>query len=122
MLFYKENTRETCCKGCSNVLQIMSYLLQVFISDNLLFLEITFQYKTRACQKKKKKTSCNLSYRTGRTKKRLSANNKGKFSVVVLRNRLVKFKATQGEGRITSLQVSNGNNCFRPDLPLGKFN
>ena len=40
----------TCCKGCSNVLHKISHLVQAFtllLINNFLFLEITYQFKTR---------------------------------------------------------------------------
>ena len=83
-------------------------LWKLFPINNLHFFEITYQYKTRVCQTK---ISCHLSYHIRHIVKLLyiCANNMRKFCIVGFRSKLVKFKALQVEGKLTSVRVSRGN-------------
>ena len=47
-----------------------------------------------------------------------SGYNKGRFYIVRLVGRLVKFKATRVKGKLTSLRVFRGNTCFCSGLSL----
>ena len=96
---------------------ILSLLL---LFRNVVFLEITYQHKTRACQKNKSHVVYHIPWNLPRNCCN-SANNKGKFRIVGLREMLVNFKASQVKEKLTSLRVFRGNTCFGSKLPFGKF-
>ena len=51
----------------------------------------------------------------------MSAKTKGKSHKIGLGGTLLKSKDTQIEGTLISLRASEGNTCFRSDLPLWNF-
>ena len=80
------------------------YILCKLLRSTIYFFLITYQYKTRTCQKK---NSRHLSYHMRHTIKHYSmcANNWWNLCIVGLRCRLVKFKASQVKRKLTSLRV-----------------
>ena len=74
-IFIIKNPCWTFCKVCNNVLEKVSHLVIALFHffKNLFFLKITYQYKSRACQKKSNMTGdVTQNYR-------MPANYKGKF-------------------------------------------
>ena len=76
-----------------------SHLARAFTFQNLLFLEITHQFKTRACQKK---INSHFIYQIKWAVKGnylMAVRNKVKFGIIGLGGRLVKFKDRQVSGK-----------------------
>lgn len=118
--FYEDKPNLTWWHGCNTLLTKCYIFCQFLFFKNLLFFDITYQYKTKACLKKISLMSSVISHRTYHETIVCLLTLRGN-PTDGLGSRLLKSKSTQVKVRVASLRGSKGNNCFCSYLPVWKF-
>ena len=95
-------------------------LCKILLINNLLFLEITYQYNTKAFRKKNAhviyQITWDVPWNCG-----MWANIKGKFHIACLKSNFLEFETSQIEGKLTSLHISKKIYVFVLTCPLGNL-